>query len=108
MHDGSAWDRLDLSSGREGTRLRVRARAGARRTAVEGEHGGALKISVQVPPERGKANDRILRLLSETLGIPLAAVSLAAGHGSRDKIVLVAGLDAAEVRRRFRNTIRKP
>jgi len=51
-------------------------------------------------PEDGKANDAVLRLLASVLDLPKHAVVLAAGHGSRDKSVVLSGitLDEAEVR----------
>lgn len=53
------------------------------------------------PPERGRANDAAVRLLAETLRIAPESVTLVAGHGSRDKVVEVTGLDRAEAERRL-------
>jgi uncharacterized protein YggU (UPF0235/DUF167 family) len=56
---------------------------------------------VAAPPEHGKANDAVLRLLAETLVLPRAQVTLVSGHGARDKVVELHGLDAEEVSRRL-------
>ena len=49
------------------------------------------------PPERGRANKALLRLLADTLGLPKTDVSLVSGHAGRDKVVELRGLGEAEV-----------
>ncbi len=79
-------------------RLLLRVKPGAARTRVVGRYGERLKVEVAAPPEGGKANAALLDFLSERLG---AAVSLSGGMASRDKAVLVEGLDADEAMRRL-------
>ncbi len=81
--------------------LRVAARPGASRSAVQGEHNGALKVAVQAPPEKGKANKALLAFLAKSLGLKKSQLDLAAGHTSREKTVAVTGLDAATLRARL-------
>ena len=85
----------------ETTRLRLRVSPGAGRTEIVGRQGEAWKIRVNAAPERGRANDAVLRLLADTLGLPRAELSLVAGHAGRDKIVELRGLDAEEAARRL-------
>jgi hypothetical protein len=66
-----------------------------------GRHGEAWKVRVAAPPEGGRANDAVVRLLAETLSVPRHAVTLVSGHGARDKIVELAGLDPAQIERRL-------
>ena len=61
----------------------------------------AWKVRVAAAPERGKANDALLRLLAERLRLPLAGLSLVSGHGARDKVVELRGVGAAEADRRL-------
>jgi uncharacterized protein (TIGR00251 family) len=82
-------------------RLRLRVSPGAARTEVVGRHGDAWKVRVTAAPERGKANGAVLRLLADTLGVPVACVTLVAGHGDRDKVVELTGLGADEIERRL-------
>jgi uncharacterized protein YggU (UPF0235/DUF167 family) len=49
-------------------------------------------VAVSAPPERGKANAAIARVLSRALGLRPAQVTLAAGAGSRDKSFRIDGL----------------
>lgn len=72
-------------------RLAVWARPGASRERIAGLHGGALKVAVTAPPEHGKANLAVERLLARELGLPAGAVRVTAGGGSRRKTVSVDG-----------------
>jgi uncharacterized protein (TIGR00251 family) len=78
------------------TRLKLRVSPGARRPGIAGRHGDAWKVRVAEPPEDGRANEAVLRLLAETLDVPRASVSLVSGHASRDKIVSLEGLGQAQ------------
>lgn len=76
----------------QGIILPVRAQPGAKRNCMVGEHGGALKVAVQAPPEDGKANDAILDLLRRSFGISKQQIELVSGHTSRDKKFLLTGI----------------
>ena len=66
-----------------------------------GRHGAAWKIRVAAAPTDGKANDAVVRLLADTLGVPARAVEIVSGHGSRDKTVALDGIDNDEIERRL-------
>jgi len=80
--------------------LRLKVKAGAKRSALLGMHGGALKIAVTAAPEKGKANRAVLKLLGDALGVPPSALQLVAGASSPDKTVLVP-LAPADLARRI-------
>jgi uncharacterized protein (TIGR00251 family) len=83
------------------TRLRLRVSPGAGRAAIVGRYGEGWKIRVTAPPEGGRANDAVLRLLAEALAVPRDSLTLVSGHSGRDKIVELAGLGPALVERRL-------
>ncbi len=85
----------------ETTRLRLRVSPGAGRTALVGRHGDAWKVRVTEAPERGRANEAVLRLLAETLALPRTALTLVSGHGGREKIVELTGIGPALIERRL-------
>jgi len=77
--------------------ITVRVSPGARRTEVAGRYGAGWKVRVAAPPERGRANEALVLHLAELLGVRKAAVRVVAGPASRDKVVEVDGLTAAQV-----------
>jgi len=86
MGDAPTW--LQRRAG--GFVLELHVQPGARRAAIVGEHGGRLKVAVKAPPLEGRANEALLKLLSERLGVARRAVALEAGAGGRNKRVLVS------------------
>ena len=83
------------------TKLTLRVAPGARRGGVVGRRGGVWKVRVAAPPEDGRANDALVRLLADTLAVPRRDVAIVSGHGSRDKIVALAGIAPDEIERRL-------
>lgn len=83
---------LELSpeDGGRSVRLRLRVSAGASRRRVLGVHGGALKVSVKAPPEKGRANKDVLSLVAETFGLTPSDVTILSGETSPDKVVKLA------------------
>ena len=84
---------LDRSS--DGWVMRIKVQPGARQTRVISELGEQLKIAIASPPVDGKANQTLLKWLSDRLDLPKSAVTLISGQTSRDKRV---GLDASHSR----------
>lgn len=91
----------------DATRLRLRVSPGAQRAAVVGRHGDAWKVRVVAPPEAGRANAAVVRLIATSVSIPQEAVTLVAGHGSRDKIVELAGITPTLTERRMESAAGK-
>jgi uncharacterized protein (TIGR00251 family) len=81
----------------EGSLLAIRAQPGAKKNAVVGEHGGALKVAVTAPPEDGRANEAITGLLRVWLGLQRSQVELNRGARSRDKEFIIRGLPPPEL-----------
>jgi uncharacterized protein (TIGR00251 family) len=79
----------------------VKVVPGASRDAVVGWLGDALKLRVSAPPERGKANAAVVRLIAAVLGVAPGDVEVVAGLTSPRKRVAVAGLGEDEVRARI-------
>lgn len=85
----------------DGCTVAVRIHPRARKNAITGEIGHALKLSLTAPPVEGKANRACIDFFAEVLKVPRSSVSIASGQSSRNKVVRVAGLSADEVRRRL-------
>jgi uncharacterized protein (TIGR00251 family) len=81
----------------EGCVLPVRAQPGARKNAVLGEHAGALKVAVTAPPEDGRANQALVELLRDVLGLKRSQIELMSGQTSRDKRFLIRNVTKEEL-----------
>lgn len=75
-----------------GVQIAVKVVPGASRDRIVGPLGDDLKIQVVAPPEKGRANAAVIRLLAETLGVTEKAVDVVAGATSPRKTVHVAGI----------------
>ena len=74
---------------------------GAKRTELVGKHGDGWKARVAAPPERGRANEALVELLAEALGVPRSSIRVVAGQSAKAKLVEVDGLAAEELERRL-------
>jgi uncharacterized protein len=62
-------------------------------------------VRVTAPPEDGKANDAVVCLLADALGVPRGDIAIVSGHGARDKLVALAGIGPDEIERRLTASI---
>lgn len=67
----------------------VRVIPRSRRDMVDGERAGRVLVRVTAAPVDGRANDAVCRVLSAHLAVPERALTVVAGHRSRDKVVRV-------------------
>jgi uncharacterized protein (TIGR00251 family) len=77
-------------------RIRVKAVPGSSKSSVQ-LMGDLIKVRVQAPPEKGKANTAIEKLLADALQLPPSAVKVTSGHTSPLKTVSIEGIDEARV-----------
>ena len=80
----------------------VKVHPRAKKNAITGEVGRALKLSLTAPPADGKANEACIEFFAKLLNLPRSSVTIAAGQTSRNKVIRVAGLSAEEVRQRLK------
>jgi uncharacterized protein (TIGR00251 family) len=92
---------IPLREGPDGVSFAIRVQPRARRNAVVGELGDALKIALTAPPVDGLANEACVGFFAELLGIPRASVMIASGQSSRNKVIRVTGMSAPEIRRQL-------
>ena len=78
-----------IRTSESGVFLSCHVQPGAKRTAIAGVYGTALKISLAAPPVDGKANKELCVFLAKKLGLAKSAVTLVSGQTSRDKVVFL-------------------
>ncbi|MFZ1165629.1 MAG: DUF167 domain-containing protein [Candidatus Sulfotelmatobacter sp.] len=84
-----------------GVSFTVKIHPRARKDAITGEFGDALKLSLTSPPVDGRANEACIEFFAKLLMVPRSSVTIASGQTSRQKVIRVSGLSAEEVRRRI-------
>lgn len=63
------------------------------RDEIVGWRGGELCVRVTAPPEDGKANAAVIRLVARRAGLPKSAVRVVRGETSRHKTLELEGID---------------
>ena len=86
----------------DGVRFSVKVQPKARRNSIVGELGDTLKVALTAPPVDGRANEACIEFFAETLRVARSAVSIASGHTSRNKVIRVTGITAAQVHDRLK------
>ena len=70
-------------------------------TRICGLLGGMLKIKVSAPPEKGKANQCLVRFIAHRLGVKKNAVSIITGTTSSLKRVQILGISSETLLKRL-------
>ncbi len=86
---------LEVGPHPDGLTLTVRVKPRARRAGIEGVRAGVLQVALREPPLEGRANDALVRTLARTLGIRRQQVRLVRGERSREKTVLLCGVESS-------------
>jgi len=74
-----------------GATFRVRVQPGASKNEIVGVQEDALKIRINAPPVKGKANKALIDFLAEKLGVKRSQVEIISGHTSKIKKIKVVG-----------------
>lgn len=78
-------------------RLYIRATPRARKDEIVARSGDDLLVSVTAPPDDGKANAAVCKLIAKSLGVPKSAVEVSRGHTSRHKALDIEGVTQEHV-----------
>jgi uncharacterized protein (TIGR00251 family) len=81
--------------------LELRVQPRASKTELVGWHGGALKVRLTAPPAEGAANEALIALLAEVLGVRRAEIRILSGQTGRQKRVAIDTLDDAALAQRI-------
>jgi uncharacterized protein (TIGR00251 family) len=79
----------------------VKVHPRAKKNAITGELGDALKLSLTTPPVEGRANEACIKFFAKLLKVPRSSVTIASGQTSRNKVIRVAGVTGEYVRGRL-------
>ena len=94
-----------ISDTPSGATFAVRLHPRAKRNAITGTLGDALKISLTAPPLEGRANHACIEFLADLLKLPRSSITIAAGQTSRNKLIRISGVSAADIGARLRRVV---
>ena len=77
--------------------LDIKTQPGASRDECVGLQGDALKIRVTAPPVDSAANKAVVKFLSKMIRIPKSQITIIKGKTSRQKQILLSGLNASDL-----------
>ena len=82
----------------QGVSFAVRVHPRAKKNAITGEVGDALKVSLTAPPVEGRANEACIEFFAKLLKVPRSSVTIASGQSGRNKVIRVSGVTAEQIR----------
>lgn len=68
-------------------KITVQVKPNSKKESVEQTPDGIYLVRVNVPPIEGKANERVIELLSEHLNIPKSKIVISSGLKGKKKII---------------------
>ncbi len=92
---------IPIQESAKGITFAVKVHPRARRNAITGTVGDALKLALTAPPVEGKANQAVIEFLADFFAIPRSSVTIANGETSRNKVVRISGL----TKKTFKDTL---
>jgi uncharacterized protein len=92
---------IPLQESTGGVSFAVKVHPRAKKNAITGELGDALKVSLTTPPVDGRANEACIEFFAKLLKVPRSSVTIASGQTSRNKVIRVAGVTRQYVHDRF-------
>src|SRR5579864_6100079 len=84
-----------------GVTFAVKVHPRARKNAITGTVGDALKLALTAPPVEGKANQAVIEFFADLFDIPRSSVTIASGETSRNKVVRISGINRTMVEQRL-------
>jgi len=76
-------------------RLNIRVQPGASKNMISGYTDGVFNIKIRARPDKGKANESLVKYLSDLLGTAKSNISIQRGVTSRNKLVLIQGISTS-------------
>ena len=77
--------------------LKIKVVPSSSKNEIQGWYGYQIKLKVQAPPERGKANKSVLKLLSSWLHVKTGDLRIVSGEVNASKVVEIAGMSDGEL-----------
>jgi uncharacterized protein (TIGR00251 family) len=89
----------------EQAKLTIRVQPGASKNMVSGYTDGVFNIKITTRPEKGKANESLVKYLSDALGTAKSNIVIQKGTTSRNKLIMIQGISTSNAVSRLLDSI---
>jgi hypothetical protein len=72
---------------KDGMKYKITVKSNARKNEVIRSEDGTLTVRVTVPPIEGRANEKVIEVLSEYFNKPRTSISISSGFKGKHKII---------------------
>ncbi|EFK96725.1 Conserved hypothetical protein [sediment metagenome] len=79
------------------TVIKVKVVPRSSRTGITGKDNDVYRVKLTAPPVEGRANNALIALLAEKLGVPKRDVEIVSGERGRLKTVRIRGLTPGDL-----------
>ena len=97
---------IPLHETAKGITFAVKVHPRARKNAITGVVGDALKLALTAPPVEGRANQAVIEFFADLFAIPRSSVTIASGETSRNKVIRIAGVSKPTVEQRLAENLK--
>ena len=97
---------IPIQESAKGITFAVKVHPRARKNAITGVVGDAIKLALTAPPVEGKANQAVIEFFAELFAIPRSSVTIASGETSRNKVIRIAGVSKRAAAQRLAENLK--
>ena len=101
-----AYSMIPISESAKGITFAIKVHPRARKNAITGTVGDALKLALTAPPVDGRANQAVIEFFADLFAIPRSSVTIASGETSRNKVVRIAGVSKPQAEQRLADNLK--
>jgi|SRR5689334_11658457 uncharacterized protein (TIGR00251 family) len=99
---------IPIHESAKGMTFSIKVHPRARKNAITGVVGDALKLALTAPPVDGKANQAVIEFFADLFAIPRSSVTIASGETSRNKVVRITGVSKTLAEQRLSENLKLP
>ena len=85
---------IPFQTSKKGITLKIKVEPRSSRKGISGVAGDTVKVKVHAPPVGGAANEELIEVLSEKLGIKKSSIRILRGESSKNKVIEIEGISS--------------
>jgi uncharacterized protein (TIGR00251 family) len=70
-------------------KIKVKVKPNARENSVKKIEDGYYELKVSMAPQKGKANEQVIKLLSLYFDKPKSSINIIKGHTNKEKVIVI-------------------